>query len=446
MNAEWTQTPRVAPHSLQAEVSVIGSILLDPDLLTHSLVGQMRPEDFYREAHRLIWQTFEALRAEGTPPDLTMLASHLMRAGKLDAAGGMVYLAGLGEQVPTAAHAEHYARIVLEHAHLRRLITHSADVARHAYAGDMPLEDLQALAENAPELDLGDDDGLVHLGDALSDILAEAESGSGERGLPTGLTELDGAMNGLERGRLYILAARPGMGKSGLAFQIAAHVAQQGGHTLGFSLEMPAKEISARIMSSESRVGLARLTQSRRGDAGALNARDLARLRETRDRLADTPFSILPKPGLRLPELIAQVHRAHQRRPLSLFVLDYLQLVQVAGRGGDNITGRVTEITNALKALALELDIPVLALSQLSRAVEQRPNHRPQLSDLRESGSIEQDADVVMFIYRDEKYNPDTDQRGIAELIIGKNRNGPTDTVRVQFKDQFVRFQDLDIL
>lgn len=205
---------------------------------------------------------------------------------------------------------------------------------------------------------------------------------------------------------------------------------------------MPALEITARVLASESRTGLGRLTESRH-KPGVLHERDLTRLRAARTALAALPFQIIPKPGLRLRELIEQVHKAHADAPLGLFIVDYLQLVQLAGRGGDNATQRITEITNALKALALELGIPVLALSQLSRAVEQRPNHRPILSDLRESGSIEQDADVVLFIYRDEKYNPDTDQRGVAEIIVGKNRNGPVDTVKTQFQDGFVRFQDL---
>ncbi|GHG37875.1 replicative DNA helicase [Deinococcus indicus] len=442
MSLHDAPTARVAPHNPQAETSVLGSVLLDSDLMRHPVVSILRTEDFYSTRHRLIWAAFQALHSEDKPADLITVVDHLTKRGQLDEAGGMVYLAGLSDTVPTSVYAEHYALIVKEHAHRRAMISHANTITRHAYDGDMPLEDLQHLAGTLPELEFGAGDGLVHLSDSLDEVMSEVENASGARGISTGLKDLDDMTNGLEPGRLYVLAARPGMGKSGLAFQIGISAALRGEHALGFSLEMPAREISARILASEARVGLDRLTRSRH-EPGVLQPRDMDRLRSARDRLSGAPFTVLPKSGLRLQELIAQVHRAHERRPLSLFILDYIQLVQVNGRGGDNMTARVTEITNALKSLALELNIPVLALSQLSRAVEQRPNHRPQLSDLRESGSIEQDADVVMFIYRDEYYNPQTDQQGVAEIIVGKNRNGPAGMTKVQYQAPFVRFNDL---
>lgn len=444
MNYTDTVAARVAPSSDPAEVSVLGSILLDPDVITAGQVAGLTATDFYGHRHQIIWRAMQALHAAGEPAgDLTLLHGYLSRTGQLDEAGGLTYLVGLSDQTPTAAHAEHYALIVREHAHRRALIRHASDVQRHVYAGDMPLEDLQTLATTPPALELGQDDGLVHLADALADVLAQAENGTGTRGAPTGLNDLTDAVNGLEAGRLYVLAARPAMGKSALAFQVAAHIAQTTGRVLGFSLEMPASEISARILASEARVGLERFTKARRGDPGALNTRDRENLRAASTRLASARLDILPKPGLRLHELMDEVRKAHAAEPLALFVLDYIQLVQLSGRGGDNANARITEITTALKRLALELDIPVLALSQLSRNVESRGDRRPTLSDLRDSGSIEQDADVVLFIYRDEYYNPQTDQQGVAEIIIGKNRNGPAGTIKAAFQAAYVRFNDL---
>lgn len=434
---------RVPPHNNEAEISVIGSVFLDSDVMALNGMSTLEPQHFYREGHRIIWSVMQELRRTERPIDLVMVSEGLRQYGKLDEVGGNSYLIGLGDQVPTSAYAEHYARIVLEKAHLRALISHSAGVMRRAYDDNGNLEDLDSYAAAPPQFDYGERDDLVHLDDALSAVLEQAVNGSGPRGFNTGLADLDHHMNGLEPGRLYILAARPAMGKSAMAFQIATYMALQGHRTLGFSLEMPAEEIAARIMASEAKVGLDRLTKARRGETGALNIRDIQRLRDAQDRLRGVPFVILPKPGLRLHEMLDEVREAHEKTPISLFLLDYLQLVQVSSKGGDNATQRVTEVSMALKRLALELDIPVLALSQLNRAVEQRADRRPMLSDLRESGSVEQDADVVMFIYRDEYYNKGTDQQGVAEIIIGKNRNGPTGTVKVQYIGGYVRFQDL---
>jgi len=434
--------PRVLPHSEGAEIAVLGSILLDPDALTRPAIGKLTPEDFYFEKHRHIWRAALSLRASGAPTDLTLITEELNRSGQLDEAGGLSYLIGLGDQVPTSAHAEHYAQVVSEKAYLRRTIRWHSGLMVHAYDQDLALEDLAALTTQPPALDLGLK-RTVSVADSIAEVLAQAESGTGPQGVPTGLGDFDELTGGLEPGRLYVLAARPAMGKSGLAFQFGAHVALTTGRVLGFSLEMGAQEIAARVLASEARVDLKSLSQARRGDRTALNGRAHERLTYAQSKLALTDFDILPKPALKLQELIDEVRAEHERAPLKLFILDYLQLVQINGRAGDNPVQRVTAITTALKALAMELQIPVLALSQLSRAVEQRPNHRPMLSDLRESGSVEQDADVVFFIYRDEYYNPHTDQQGIAELIVGKQRNGPLGTVKVQFHSAFVRFQNL---
>nr|WP_255449391.1 replicative DNA helicase [Deinococcus arboris] len=441
-----TLGPRVPPHHRAAEVSVLGSVLLDPDLVRNPVLVTLNEEDFYLESHRLIWRAIGILAGQEIPADLTTLSAQLTRTGDLDNAGGLTYLMGLADEVPTAAYAEHYGRIVLEHAHRRALIRHAGTVMRHAYAGDMALEDIHTLATIPPALEFGEDDQSVAVGDAMRQVLHEAETGTGSRGVSTGLKDLDGALGGLQPGRLYVVAARPAMGKSALGFQVAAYVAKSAGRVLGFSIEMPATEISARLLAAEAKVNMGRLGVNRIGDAApgeALTERDRQRLRASTERLADLPFRILSKSSLRLQELIGEVRRAHAREPLKLFILDYIQLVQVSGRSADNATARVTEVTTALKSLALELNIPVIALSQLNRGVEQRADRRPIPSDLRDSGSIEQDADVIVFIYRDEVYNPQTDQQGVAELIIGKNRSGPIATVKVTWQAPFVRFDDL---
>ena len=430
------------PRNEQAEIAVLGGILLDTDAISKPAVGRLVPEDFYAEKHRHIWRAALNLRAGGAPSDLALMAEELTRAGRLDDAGGLGYLIGLSEGVPTAAYAEHYARVVSEKAWLRQLIRWNGRLTSHALDQDLALEDLASLSQQPPALEIGAP-RTVSVADSIAEVINQAETGSGAQGVPTGLSDFDELTGGLEPGRLYVLAARPGMGKSGLAFQFGAHVALHSGRVLGFSLEMGAQEIGARIVASEARVDLKQLMLARRGDRTALNGRAWERLMSAQARLSLVAFDILPKSSLKLQEMIDEVRAEHQRSPLKLFILDYLQLVQLSGRAGDNPVQRVTAITTALKALAMELNIPVLALSQLSRAVEQRPNHRPMLSDLRESGSVEQDADVVFFIYRDEYYNPNTDQQGIAEIIVGKQRNGPLGTVKVQFHSAFVRFQNL---
>lgn len=439
-------TPRVPPHSESAEISLLGSVLLDNDNLHNPTVSQIVPESFYREGHRKIWATFATLRekrgSDGSPGPVSLetLAEELMRRGQLDDVGGLTYLIGLGEKVSTAVYAEHFARIVLEKAHLRQIIKHAGETMRAAYDQQLPLEDIDALASAAPRLETGEAE-IIRGGSLLGSVLEQASSGTGRRGAATGLSDLDDAMGGFEGTRLYVIGARPGMGKTAAAFQMAATIAQRG-RVLGFSLEMPAEEIMTRLVCSEGRVDLSRFTDAQRGKA-KLSERDWERLAAAQETLDKARLDIVLKQNLYLHQLTDMVRREHQREPLSMFVLDYLQLVKVAGRSGGNRTQEVGEISRELKSLALELQIPVLALSQLNRGVEDRPNKRPQLSDLRESGSVEQDADVVMFIYRDEVYNQQTDQQGIAEFIIGKQRNGPTGTVKVQYHAPFTRFSNL---
>ncbi|MFC6659331.1 replicative DNA helicase [Deinococcus multiflagellatus] len=313
-------------------------MLLDNDALTNTAVSQLQPADFYQAKHRLIWAAVPALRDARTqdgqpgPVDLITLSAELTRRGQLDEAGGLTYLMGLADQVPTAVYAEHYARIVLEKATLRGKIAAAGKLMQACYDQAVPLEEIDAMTALIPNLTRFDS-GLERVGDTVRAVLEQAAQGTGPNGAPTGLKDLDELMGGLEPGRLYVLAARPAMGKTAAAFQMAVHVARVRGRVLGFSLEMPTEEITARLLCSEARVDLKRFSESRRGQ-GNLNDRDWERLTHAGAHLDGLRLDMLAKPGLKLQELLDAVRQAHRDEPLSLFVLDYLQLVQVSGRAG----------------------------------------------------------------------------------------------------------------
>lgn len=433
---------QVPPYSEDAEVSLLGSVLIDGGVLSEYAVAQVEPADFYIGSNQKIWEAYLSLKQKNLDAyaiDLVTVTEELRRRGHLEDAGGISYLIGLAERTPMAAYASQYARIVAEKSHLRKLIAHSAAVAKACYAQSMALEDIDALAASPPRAKAEEED-IVAGGSLLQSVIEQAQSGTGRRGASTGLRDLDDAMGGFEGTRLYVIGARPGMGKTAAAFQMAATIAQQG-RVLGFSLEMPPEEIMTRLLCSEARVGLGDFTAAQRGRQ-ALSAHSWQRLHEAKARLESLPLDIVKRQNVYLNELADMVRREHEKSPLSMFILDYLQLVRVKGRGGGNRAQEVGEISRELKTLALELQIPVLALSQLNRGVEERFDKRPMLSDLRESGSVEQDADVVMFIYRDEVYNQQTEERGIAEFIIGKQRNGPVSIVKTAYDAPLTRFSD----
>ena len=433
-----------APQNLEAEISVLGSILLDNSVM--GILGSLRPESFYREGHREIYRAMEKLSLRGEPVDLVTLSEELRRSAKLEAAGGMAYLVGLAEQTPTAAYAEHYAKIVLEKATLRRLITAAGEVARSAYEQAAPVEVILDQA-GAKILEIAAREGaeafaamreLVHL--TFEEIQLRYDHEAPDTGLRTGFRELDEVLGGLEAGTLMIIAARPSMGKTAFALTIAQHVAlRQQVPVAIFSLEMPAKQLVTRMLCSEARVDMNRLRQ------GHITDRDYQRLVEIASRMSEAPIFIDDAASLTVLELRGRARRLMAQQPVGLIIIDYLQLMAggTNAGGGENRQQEIATISRGLKGLARELGIPVIALSQLSRAVEARPNKRPMLSDLRESGSIEQDADIVTFIYRDDYYNPNTDKAGVAEIIIGKQRNGPTGSVELQFHAAHVRFNDL---
>ena len=436
---------RLPPHNLEAEASVLGSALLDNEVLDQ-MEGLIDAESFYKEGHRAVWRGMSRLRARGEPVDLVTLSENLRAEGVLDTLGGHSYLVGLAESTPTAAYAEHYARIVAEKATLRRLIQAAGEVMKSAYEETGSLDEiLDGAGRKVLEVTRDDkrhDFRVMHdlVADTFERIQKLYEHRENPSGISTGFHEMDRMIGSLEPGSLSIIAARPSMGKTAFALTVGQNVALRSKHAVAiFSLEMPGIQLVTRMLCSEARIDMSRLRQ------GDLNDRDFARLVDAAGRVAEAPIYIDDSPDLNLLELRARARRLQSKHPLGLIIIDYLQLMSgsLSGRNGENRQQEIAAISRGLKSLARELEMPIIALSQLSRAVEARPNKRPMLSDLRESGSIEQDADLVMFIYRDEYYNAHSEKAGIAELIIGKQRNGPTGMVELQFHAQHVRFNDL---
>lgn len=437
---------RIPPHNLEAEASVLGSVLLDSEVLDR-LEGTLSAEAFYKEGHRKIWLAMEHLRARNEPIDLVTLSDELRTRGELDEVGGLSYLVGLSETTPTAAYADYYGRIVAEKWTLRKLINAAGEAMRMAYEEAGSLEDiLDSAGRKVLEVSLQGGRSefqsmreLVH--ETFEHIQMLYENQGQTEGIRCGFRELDAMLGGLGPGSLNIIAARPSMGKTAFALTIAQNVALREGLGVAiFSLEMPAVQLVTRMLCSEARIDMNRLRQ------GQLTDRDFSRLVDVAGRISEAPIMIDDTPDMTLMELRSRARRLRAQQKLGLIVIDYLQLMSGPNNGrnaGENRQQEIAQISRGLKNLARELEVPVIALSQLSRAVEARPNKRPMLSDLRESGSIEQDADLVMFIYRDDYYNPHSEKAGIAEIIVGKQRNGPTGTVDLQFHAQHVRFNDL---
>ncbi|HUH08160.1 MAG TPA: replicative DNA helicase [Egibacteraceae bacterium] len=440
--AEGVGYDRVPPHNLDAEVSVLGSMLLSKDAIAEvsEIVG---PEDFYRGAHRTMFEAISDLYNGGEPVDPVTLADELEQRGTLDSVGGAVGIADLVSRVPTAANALYYARIVSDQSLRRRLIDAGTKITRLGYTApegaDEAVDSAESLIYQVAQR------GRVSEFTPMKDLLTASfellekrhERGSSLTGLATGFIDFDELTAGLQPSNLVILAARPAMGKSTLATNIATHVAVElRKPAVLFSLEMSQAELVERILSAEARVDSGRLR------TGRLEETDWPKLSQAMGRLAEAPLFIDDTPGINLMEIRSKCRRLKQTHGLDLVVLDYLQLMQ-SHRRVENRVQEVSELSRGLKILAKELDVPVLALSQLSRKPEDRTDRRPQLADLRESGSIEQDADLVAFIYRDEVYHEDSDARGEAELILAKHRNGPLKTVRLSFLGHNSRFASM---
>ncbi len=431
---------RTPPQNLDAEQSILGSILIDNEVYGN-IEGFLTDRHFYKEGHRKIFQSFTRLFQRHEPIDMVTVAEDLRQAGDLEAIGDVPYLLGLADSVPTAAYAENYANIVVQKATLRDLIAASGEIMQIAFDQSLPVDQILDKAE-ASIFDLASNkrqsffDSMGTLVDASFNRINELlENPDPISGLRTGFTELDNMTAGLQPGSLNILAARPSMGKTALALTIAQNVALREKKAVGiFSLEMSGIQLVTRMLCSEATVDMSRVNN------GQLSERDFQRLANTAALMTEAGIFIDDKASLTVMEVRSRARRLMAEHNLGLLIIDYLQLMDGSS---DNRQQEISNISRGLKALARELDIPVLVLSQLSRAVESRPNKRPMLSDLRESGAIEQDADLVMFIYRDEYYDAQSEQHGIAEIIIGKQRNGPTGKIELQFHEAYVKFNNL---
>ena len=439
------QLAPVPPQNLDAEESVLGAMMLSPAAIAAvSEVLEPDGREFYRESHAKMYRAALALFAKGEPVDAITLVDELDERGELEDVGGKDRIHELAALVPASANARHYAEIVRETATLRGLIRAGGEIARLGWerpgdATQLVDEAEQILFELSQQRARSE---FSHIEELLKEsferITALYESGAEVTGIPSGFRDLDHVTSGFQEGNLVIVAARPSMGKSALGLCIAANVAVRHGIPVAlFTLEMSKSEVTQRLMCSEAKV------ESQRLRTGKLAPEDWPRLTAACDKLTRAPLYVDDTGSITMMEIRAKARRLKSKHPdLGLILVDYLQLM-TSGSSAENRVQEVSQISRALKVLARDLNVPVVAMSQLSRAVEQRHDKRPILSDLRESGSLEQDADIVCFIYRDEYYNDESDQQGLAEVIVAKHRNGPTDTVKLSFLKRYAKFADL---
>lgn len=432
---------KIPPQNLEAESSVLGGILLENDAI-NMVLESLRAEDFYRESHRKIFRAMIELSDRSEPVDIITLSEVLKNRGELEAVGGSAYLASLNDFVPTAANISYYARIVREKSILRYLINAATDIATKGFEGQGNVEELLDSAEKAI-FDITEQrikSSFVKVGDMMKDSIKMVEKLFERKtmitGVPTGFKDLDSKTAGLQPGDLIIVAARPGMGKTAFSLNIASHAAFAGHGVAIFSLEMAREQLALRLLCSEARVDNSKVR------TGYLSDRDFPKLATAAGKLHDALIYIDDTPAISVLELRAKARRMARDRDkkLSLIIVDYLQLMRGSG-AAQNREQEISEISRSLKALAKELNVPVLAISQLNRRVEDRNDKTPQLSDLRESGAIEQDADVIAFIYREAAYNPKSDDN-TATITIAKQRNGPIGDLNLTFLREFTRFED----
>ena len=440
---------RIPPHSIEAEQSVLGGLLLDNAAFDKiaDLVGE---GDFYRDEHRRIYRQIRVLLERSKPVDVVTVAEALDLAGEGGETGGLAYLGELAANTPSAANIRRYAEIVRERAVLRQLVTAGDEIAGSAInpLGRDPkqlLDEAEAKVFAIAESGFRHQTGFQHINPLLTQVveriqeLHDRDNPSDITGVPTGYHDLDGKTSGLQPGDLLIVAGRPSMGKTSFALNMGEHVAIEVGLPVAvFSMEMGGAQLAMRMLSSVGKLDAHRVR------TGRLNDDEWSRLSFALGKMHEAPLYIDETPALNPIDLRARARRLHRQcGKLGLIIIDYLQLMSSASAGGgENRATEISEISRSLKGLAKELNVPVIALSQLNRSLEQRPNKRPVMSDLRESGAIEQDADVIMFIYRDEVYNPDSPDKGSAEIIIGKQRNGPIGMVRLTFIGEYTRFEN----
>jgi len=441
---------KLPPHSVEAEQSVLGGLLLEAGALD-KITDLVSADDFYRQEHRLIFRQIMRLSEQAKPVDVITVAEALEIAGELDKIGGLPYLGGLAQNVPSAANIRRYGEIVRERSIMRKLAEVGSDIASSAYnptgrdAAQL-LDEAERKVFEIAEAGSKGKQGFVAMPPLLTEVVERIETLYGRdnpsdiTGTATGFTDLDRMTSGLQPGDLVIVAGRPSMGKTALAINIAENVAMDSKLPVAiFSMEMGATQLAMRMLGSVGKLNQQDLR------TGRLQDDDWGRLTHALGKLNDAPIHIDESAALSALELRARSRRLHrQNNGLGLIVVDYLQLMSSnAGKASENRATEISEISRSLKSLAKELQVPVIALSQLNRSLEQRPNKRPVMSDLRESGAIEQDADLILFIYRDEVYNSDSQDKGKAEIIIGKQRNGPIGMVALAFRGEYTRFDNL---
>ena len=434
---------KVPPHDIEAEQAIIGSMLTDKDAVI-SAIEVLKPQDFYREDNKTIYEAILNLYSRSEPVDIITVRAELESMGKLDNVGGLEYLAELPEKVPTTANASKYIKIVEEKSTLRNLIKTANEIIELGYNPTEDVDDIMEGAEKKIFNIMQDKEQKSY--SPLKDVLVESFTKLEElynrkqhiTGVPSGFTDLDYRTAGFHGSELILIAARPAMGKTAFALNIASNAALRANVPVAvFSLEMSKEQLVNRILSSESMV------DSNKIRTGKLEEDDWSKLAETIGPLSEGEMYIDDTPGISITEIRAKCRKLKIEKNIGLVVIDYLQLIQGTGKRNGSREQEISEISRSLKILAKELDVPVIALSQLSRAAEQRPDHRPMLSDLRESGAIEQDADIVMFLYRDDYYNQDSEKKNIAEVIIAKHRGGSTGTVELLWLGNYTKFVNI---
>ncbi len=434
---------RVPPNSLDSEQALLGGVLLDNEALNNSL-EILRAEDFYKKAHELIWRGMLAISERHEPIDIVTLSSELKSNDVIDGVGGVDYLSYLVDAVPTAANSQYYARLIKEMSLRRRLIHEAGQIVEEAMNSrgniDGFIDSVEQRIFKVSEARINP--SFARVGEIVKDSIKHVEHlymNKGQlTGVPSGFYDLDEMTSGFQSSDLVILAGRPSMGKTSLALSIARHVGVDCNKRVAvFSLEMSKEQIVLRLLCSEAKVSNS-LVRS-----GNLGESDFPKLVEAASKIAQADIYVDDTPAISVLEMRAKSRRLHKESPLSMIVVDYLQLMRGSSRSQERREQEISEISSSLKALAKELKLPVIALSQLNRAVETRQDKRPVMADLRESGAIEQDADIIGFVYRDEVYNQETPDKGIAEIIIGKHRNGPVGTVRLSFQGEYTLFENL---
>jgi replicative DNA helicase len=435
---------RVPPHSLDSEQAVLGAVLLDNEALM-PVLELLRGEDFYKKAHQLLFEAMFALSDRHEPIDVVTLSAQLRSSEQIDAVGGIEYISYLVDAVPTAANTLYYARIIKEMSLRRKLIHQAGEIAEEAMntRGDFEgfIDSVEQRIFKVSESRIHP--SFVRVGEVVKDSIKHVEqlyiNKNRITGVPSGFVDLDALTSGFQPSDLIIVAGRPSMGKTSLALSIVRHVALECNRRVAvFSLEMSKEQVVMRFLCSEARVSNSRVR------SGNLGESDFPRLVDAASKLAQADIFIDDTPAISVLEMRAKARRLHKESPLSLIVVDYLQLMKGSSRSAERREQEISEISASLKAIAKELSIPVVALSQLNRAVENRQDKRPLMADLRESGAIEQDSDIIGFVYRDEVYNPDTPDKGVAEFIISKHRNGPIGTVRLGFQAEYTLFVNLE--